>query len=136
MPYDPSSLSNPVQQVRALLGGAKVDAWLTDDEISARLPGGVFACENVNAAAIACGEYLIDQASFNVDISEGGASARLSQLVPQLTAMVNRLRTRAGDGAGVTAMASALLYDAYGNRKTPAFTRKLGDNPLAGDWPS
>jgi hypothetical protein len=130
--YDPSNLTNPIQQVRYLLGGAKVDGLLADAEIAYELAN---ANGVVTTAAIACGEYLIAQAGYAVDLGAGSTSVKLSQLLPQLTAIVTRLRTRKSDGAGAAALANALLTDRDGNRKAPAFTRTLGDNPRAGDWP-
>lgn len=132
--YDPTQLaSSPLQQVRYLLGGAKVDDLLADAEINFELGN---AGNVVTTAAIACGEALIAQAGYGVDLAAGGTSVRLSQLLPQLVAIVARLRARTADGSGASALSAAVLTDACGNPKRPAFTRHLGDSiQPAGDWP-
>lgn len=131
--YDPTNLTNPVNQVRYLLGGELTDDLLTDEEIAARLPGGALATASVTEAAIACGEYLVRKARWNVDIGGSVANARLSQLAPQIERTVAELRQQAAGTSATASLLAAITTDANGEAIRSAFTRRMGDP--GSDWP-
>jgi len=138
MAYDPTVAGSGRNLVRHYLGGALTNDVLTDDEIDLYLTGGALAKSSTILAAVACGEYLLRQASYHVDIREGGASATLSQLAPQLRLMVAELRAVAAGAAGPTALLASINVDSAGNTRLPSFTRAMGDirddAPKAVDW--
>lgn len=138
MPYNAAALDLPANQVRFLIGDTDLaQPLLTDDEIAAYLPGGLLAEATVIAAAIALLDGLIARAAYNVDTREGGASAQLSQLMPQLEKRLEQLRLKAirDTGAAADLAASLTAPRADGTERGPAFTRTLGDMTGAGDWP-
>lgn len=116
-----------------MLGGAALDDLVTDDEIDAYLPGGILATASTTAAAIAIGEYVVNQYAHLTDISGGGGSASLSQLVKQMRVVVNDLRMTVAGPSIASAMRTAVTTDAYGVTRDPAFTRQMGDP--SGMWP-
>lgn len=119
--YDPNALGSPINTVRFLLQDTGPTEWLfTNEEIGAVIPGGVLAQTSVQAAAASLCDRLVARYSAMVDISEGSASASLSQLVAQYRQLATTLRTRSGVAA-VGAVGTDATYDA------PAFTRIMGD---------
>ncbi len=138
MPYNAAALDQPANLVRFLIGDTDLaQPLLTDDEVAAYLPGGVLGEATTIAAAIALLDGLVARAAFNVDVSEGGANARLSQLMPQLEKRLEQLRMKAirDTGAAADLAASLSAPRADGTERGPAFTRTLGDMTGAGDWP-
>lgn len=119
--YDPNALGSPINTVRFLLQDTGPTEWLfTNEEIGAVIPGGVLAQTSVHAATAVLADRLVARYSAMVDISEGSASASLSQLVTQYRQLATDMRTRKGVAAIGAASADG-TYDA------PAFTRIMGD---------
>lgn len=137
MPYDPSNPSTPRNRVRRMIGDVST-TWslLSDAEIDAFLPGGDEDKGSIEKAALACVDDLITRASHVVTGSEGGASAQLSQLAPQLRALRADLARKVNGSSFASGLLSAVTTDLDGNNRQPAFTRTVGDVAGAGDWPS
>jgi hypothetical protein len=113
--YNPAALNLPLNQIRFLIGDTDPDNWrLQDDEINAVAPGGAMAEASVNLAAIALCETLAARYAGLVDISEGSASASLSQLQEKYERLAIKLRRKSASQA-------------------PAWARP---EILSGEWPS
>jgi hypothetical protein len=117
--FDITALVEPLYAIRLALGDTGPDEWLLADEvILAYAPGGVLAEASTILAAARLADLLATR-FIAVDVSEGGASASLSQLAPQYAALAKRLRAQAVAGVAL----SATDTESYG----PAFTRAMGD---------
>lgn len=127
--YDATAFADPTYgplfQIRFLIGDTDADgtgAWkFSDAEIIALAPGGVLAQPSITAAAVALCHRLVARYSGLVDVSEGGASAQMSQLATHYRALARELALRAGISA--TALVSAQTAD---GTYEPAFTRAMG----------
>jgi len=128
--YNPDAFDDavdgPLYQIRFLIQDTDADgtgAWLfSDEEIVALAPGGVLATASITAAAIALCKRLVARYSRLVDVSEGGASAQMSQLVTHYRALAKELSL----GAGINA--TALVASTVTADEIPrAFTRAMGN---------
>jgi hypothetical protein len=91
--YNPAALNLPLNQIRFLIGDTDPDNWrLQDDEINAVAPGGAMPEASVNLAAARLCERLASRYAGLVDISEGAASASLSQLADNYRKLAVQLR--------------------------------------------
>jgi hypothetical protein len=113
--YNEAALTLPLNQIRFLIQDTDPNNWrLTDNEILAVAPGGAMAEASVNLAAIALCETLAARYAGLVDISEGSASASLSQLQEKYERLAIKLRRKSASQA-------------------PAWARP---EILSGEWPS
>jgi hypothetical protein len=113
--YDPSKLDLPLNQIRFLIQDTGETTWrLLDEEINAVAPGGAMAQATVRLAAISLCERLAAKYAGLVDISEGAASASLSQLAANYRAL-------------------AIQIQHEGASSAPAWARP---EILSGEWPS
>lgn len=124
--YNQDALDVPLFQVRFLIGDVDPDGtqdWLfSDQEITALLPGGFLATGSITTAAVALCKRLVARYSRLVDVSEGGASAQMSQLRDHY----KRLAAEISSAGGVSA-ASLVASSVFSSDYAPAFTRQLGD---------
>lgn len=114
--YDPTMLNLPLNQIRFLIGDTGEDNnWrLQDDEINAVAPGGAMAETTVSLAAARLCERLASRYAGLVDISEGSASASLSQLAQNFRDLATQIRRESASHA-------------------PAYAKP---EILSGEWPS
>lgn len=125
--YDVDALDEPLNQIRYLLGdtGLGGDAWLlSDQEISAVAPGGVIGEATVKTAAAALCDSIVARFSRLVDVSEGSASASMSQIADRYRQLAKELRAKASVAGGPTGFFAAPVA---GSELEPAFTRQGGD---------
>jgi hypothetical protein len=122
--YDGEYLNDPLYQIRLLIGDTDPDGtgdWkFSDQEITALAPGGVLETPSITAAAIALCRRLVARYSALVDVSEGGASAQMSQLTDHYRQLAKDL------GGGVSATA-VVPVGVFTSDCPPAFTRRMGD---------
>jgi hypothetical protein len=119
--YDSSRLDVSLNAIRFALQDVGPTDWrFSDAEILAVAPGGLMGETSVGLAAATLADTLANRFAGLVDISEGGASASLSQLATQYAALAKRLRAKAGIDTS-TLIASCVLD------RGPAFTRAMGD---------
>jgi hypothetical protein len=117
--YNPAALNLPLNQIRFLIGDTDPDNWrLQDDEINAVAPGGAMAEASVNLAAASLCERLASRYAGLVDISEGSASASLSQLADNYRKLASQLRSEGSSQAPAWAQPEILTGEwssAFGN---------------------
>jgi hypothetical protein len=136
--YGPATFPQPdalseLDQVRLLLGDTNPSApLLQDEEIGLFLSTGLQPQASPLLSAAMAAALLASRYRRLVDIREGAASASLSQLAKQFTDLASELRSQASLGGGSSGLLPAMSCGG-GQR---AFTRTMGDEPGAGDWPS
>lgn len=120
--YDTTKLNLPLNQIRFLIGDTgEGNTWrLSDEEIAAVAPGGAMGQTSVGTAAIRLCERLAARYAGLVDISEGGASAQLSQLAKQYRDLAITLRRESASTAPAYAHP-----DIVTGERPPAFTRLM-----------
>lgn len=120
--YNPEALNTPLFQARFLIGdtGDGNDWRLSDQEISAFLPGGFLAQSSVVMGAAAICDTLAARYAGLVDISEGGASASLSQLHEHYRDLAVQIRSRLAAQAPAYAQPEIITGE-----RAPAFTRLM-----------
>ena len=105
---------------------------LLDEEIAIYLTGGPLAQSSVLLAASMCAADIAATYSRMADIREGAAALSLSQLSEKFMAMSEKLQAQAGQsGVAPAAAMAGTAACSHG----PAFTRRIGDDSGAGDWP-
>lgn len=129
----PVAIITGLDQVRLLIGDTDPAApLLQDEEIAVYLADGPLAQASATLAASLCASAVASRYRRLADIREGSASVNLSQLAKQFTDLAAALRMQAGQ-AGVAPAAGMIATGSCGHG--PAFTRRIGDDVGAGDWP-
>lgn len=90
--YNPALLaSTPFMQVRLALGDTESPMVLDDAEIALRLTE---HAQDVNAAAIACGEDILARLAHKTDLSGPGIATQHRQRVESFRLALDRLRAK------------------------------------------
>lgn len=130
-----NTLATPRDRVRFAIGDTDTTSQLVqDEEIAAYVPGGAAGQATETLAAAAICESIAAKLGRLVDISEGSASAKLSQQAQSYRDRAAELRS--SGSSSLSAALSLVGADADGNDTDPSFTRTLGDSIGAGDWPA
>lgn len=122
-----ADLSVALDRVRFTLGDTDMTtgvALLSDQEIEAFLPGGVVEQTTENGACAVLCDALVARFSRMVDVSEGSASASMSQLADRYRQLAKDLRAKVSAASGPTGFFAAPTDTCD---IEPAFTRVGGD---------
>jgi len=127
----PLPITTDLDQVRLLIGDTDPAApLLQDEEIGLYLADGLQPQPSPQLSAAMAAGLLASKYRRLVDIREGAASASLSQLAKQFSDLAAELRGQASLSVAVGVAPAFACH-----RGGPAFTRTMGDEPGAGDWP-